>query len=340
MSVNSNTREKRDLYKSYIENYLSVMIRAPFGPLLILEPFAGVGIEGGEKGSALIAAECIQRFSIDNPTKEFFLVLNEKDEKRCQELKANLSEYENFTRIYQGEAQQFISNATGLLNDPKHNGSHGLVFIDPYGYTQYSQQNIHDLLNLKRVDYLIFMPTIDIYRFKNKINNPARKFVLDMGVDESTLNDTNNINAFAESLVSCLKRISQSKYVYSYLLENRKDRNRKHHLFFITKNILGAEKFLEARKKIKKISEPSFLFAFEDTEAKKIVSNALNNEITNVTLYEKGIENGFLPVDINPILKQMEQDEEITINCNFNRRRGAFYLKDKGKIIYIQKVKK
>ena len=101
------------------------------------------------------------------------------------------------------------------------------------------------------------------------------------------------------------------------------------HLIFITKHVLGAQKFLEARAGAENSLTTQFLFNPRRVgiheELRKIFSDGL---IRSDDLYERIIIAGHLPPVVNPILKEWEWDGKLQVTpCgNFKRRRGAFYL--------------
>ena len=41
--IKRHSKEKLNVYRSYLESYLSVMTHTPFDPIVIIEPFAGCG---------------------------------------------------------------------------------------------------------------------------------------------------------------------------------------------------------------------------------------------------------------------------------------------------------
>ena len=339
--MQEHTKEKLWVYREYLKNYLSVMSnvgRSGYGmkSIFIWEPFAGMGLdENQEKGSALIAAEIISGFR--EKTKNIKLVLNELDKEKYTQLKQSISEYNDFVKVFNSTAQEFLSEVHTLFGE-SHQNIHNLFFIDPYGYTQYSQENLRQLLTQKNSEYLIFVPTNHIYRFKETENNPARKFVLDLGVKESVLKNINTIDSFAEELTNKLKEKANTKFGYSYKLNNKDAANSIFHLFFVTRHITGAFKFLEAKDKVKeKLKNQLTLIDIDESERMSYLKEILFRKRTNLELFEQIIEKGHLPKEIRPILKKLEQHGNIEVTSNFNRRKGAFYLnRNPDKIINIR----
>ena len=327
--MKAHTQEKLWVYREYLKNYLSVMCNTShWSKIFIWEPFAGAGLdENNEKGSALIAAEMIDGFKKNNGNVQ--LILNELDEEKYKRLKQVVSAYGDFVRVQNGAAENFLSQVNKTLNAaPKR--FHNLFFIDPYGYTQYSQENLRQLLRQRNSEYLIFIPTNHIYRFKGAEDNPASKFVSDIGVERSA---SGTIDSFANELTEKLKEKANAEFAYNYKLEDKSVPNSVFHLFFITRHIQGAVKFLQAKNKVKDElkKQPHIQMALFDAEASEMelaLRKILLPGITNRKLFQEIIKHGYLAPEISPILKRLEKEGSLEIQANFKRRKGAFYLGD------------
>ncbi len=324
-----HTQEKLSVYKEYLINYLSVMCSVRHWNTAVWEPFAGEGESTDkEKGSAMIAAETIKDFRVKKD-KDIRLFLNELNPQKYQRLEKSMEPYSDFVGVFNMDAKDFLDEIIKFLSSSRK--IHSLIFIDPYGYTQYTKENLVRLLNLSRIDYLIFMPTSHIYRFHGKEDNPARQFALDLGVKPGTLSKPDH-DAFSAELLGKLKEIAKSDYGYRYQLENRNGSST-HHLFFITKNRRGAEKFLEVKNKLKaQLTQQLTFFDFNEIEIKKDLSDMLQKPISNTKLSDEMIKKGYLPKEINPLLKKMEKDGKLKIfliSPHSKRRKGSFYLNDK-----------
>lgn len=336
--MKEHTKEKLWVYREYLKNYLSVMSRTGRQKIFVWEPFAGMGLdENKEMGSALIAARMIKAFREGKHRKNIQLFLNELDKKEYEELKQAVSKYESFVHVFNSKAQDFLSAVHTSL-EKFHKDVHNLFFIDPYGYTQYSQDNLRQLLTQRNSEYLIFIPTNHIYRFKKTENNPARKFVLDLGVKESVLKNINTIDSFAEELTEKLKELADAEFGYNYKLENKEVNSSIFHLFFVTRHITGAVKFLEAKNLVrKKLESQLTLFDAKEPEILSALEEILCQERTNEELFVEIIKKGHLPKEVNPILRKLELRGDVEVASNVKRPKGAFYLNRKpDKIINIR----
>ena len=223
---------------------------------------------------------------------------------------------------------------------------HNLFFIDPHGYKSYSSKNLQRVLNLKDTDCLIFIPTNHIYRFSKKEDSPAQNFAIKLGISKESLLKITTSNQFSEQIKEILKQKSNTNFVYSYKLTNQKASNSSYHLFFITKNIVGARKYLESSEKIKEqtAEKQGLFFKLEDYEKDansfsiyKVIKKFLKTPKTNKELYKKGIEEGILPKKLRKILKDFEKQGYLNIHELTCKKRGigAFYLNMKEDIIKV-----
>ena len=341
-NIKEHSKEKLLLYKEYLRNYLAVLTKQPFyDNIIIWDVFAGSGKDDkGYEGSALIGANIIKEYNAKTE-KEIFLIVNEKDANRYNKLETNLEAYKEFTTFYNKEAEVFLSEATDFIRR-KYSKFHHLIFMDPHGYTQYSLKTLSDLLTLKSIDYLIFMPTTHIYRFINDQDGPAFHFLLGLGIEERRLPNIQDIVNFVKELQKQLKEKAKTKYCYNYEIKNKSANNSIFHLFFITKHYMGALKFLEAKNKIKKILERQLsLFNLDEGKLENQLLNFLKDDgKTNTEIFHKMLEIGFLSKETNPVLKRLEKENKIKIeNLTEERiRKHTYYLtdqKDKIKISVI-----
>lgn len=352
-NIKKHSKEKLLVYKKYLIEYLSVLTnQSYYDRIFIWDIFAGRGQDKqGVRGSALIAAQVIKDFR--EPKKNYIqLVLNELDEENYNRLKDLIDEkeFQEFTKVYKEKADDFLQKVSQKLK--KAEKIHSLFFIDPHGYTQCSTDKLKRLFNLSNAEYLMFIPTNHIYRFihprkgdaaasyKSTKEEPAVRFVLDLGVEEDSLKDIKTPNDFVAILKNALKKFADTKYVYSYKVQNKEKSGSFYHLFFITKHIKGAEKFLEAKEKVKsELKNQLSLFNEKELNLEDLLKPFLKKEKTNKEVFIFGIKEGFLKKEINPVLRKWEESECLEINAEFKRRKGAFYLSDKPEKLFYLKIK-
>jgi three-Cys-motif partner protein len=359
--IHNHSKIKLELYRLYLERYLSVLLVATsFQRINVIDVLAGKGIsENGERGSALIAADTIHQVKThhNSRNKTISLLLNDADESNYADLKKHLSHYK-FVSINRNEANAYIESWEPV------NGTHHLFFIDPHGYTQVSTENLKRLFSTQHCDFLIFIPISHIYRFlkpsgsshnriesqhsyledfeidskkrktaSDNLTHPYLKFLNGLGIDNVTAQSSNNEDHLARLITSALKLLSEG-YAYYQMLEND-NRNCKYALFFISKNILGAEKFLEAQETLKskqaKVNYPLFQFLPPANPASILPHLSVGEAYDNVKLYELGINAGILPAQLNAELRTLESNQRIFVQeiPGQQRQSRGYYINNK-----------
>ena len=106
---------------------------------------------------------------------------------------------------------------------------------------------------MERSDFLIFIPISHLFRFKkvDAETKPVKEFLTALGIKYEDIVKVDDIEQFADLITGALQEISDTEWVYKYIINNR-IYNISYCLFFITHNIRGAEKFLEAQQKLEK----------------------------------------------------------------------------------------
>lgn len=333
--IQEHSKIKLELYRLYLERYLSILFATPFfGTITVNDIFAGSGkSKNDEKGSAIIAAETIDAIiKRGNPqNKQVFLNLNDFEPDNCTALEGHLKSYE-FVRVSNGGANDFIQKWRVLAD------THNLHFIDPHGYTQISIDNLHKLFRSERCEFLIFIPIFHIYRFlKNKNDaeplESIANFLNEFGIGENEAKSVESVEEFAELVKAALGKMAGTDLVYAQIIENQ-TRTSKYGLFFITKDYLGAEKFIEAQAQLKQhirdgVKQPMFLFVEE--YGKPTLKNLTKPNVCydNVELYKVGIKAGIAPKAMKAELDELEREDAIKVTAltGKKRNRGWFYIK-------------
>ena len=185
--IQEHSKIKLELYRLYLERYLSVLLTTPFFERIIIsDVFAGCGVaQNEEKGSALIAAETIETIKADrNPrNKDIILNLNDANQANCLALQKHLQN-RPFVHITNQDADKYIQSWEATPS------SHNLFFIDPHGYTQVSIDNLKRLFTTERSDFLIFVPIYHLFRFKEvdaTQTKPVSDFLKALGISDDDL---------------------------------------------------------------------------------------------------------------------------------------------------------
>lgn len=332
MDSDGHTRDKLELYKQYLTRYLLIMNRqSDYDKINIYDIFAGSGIYGNSQdGSAAIAAKMIDE-TLKSSNKDISLFLNEYERKNYEKLKQHLEGY-SFSTFTNLSADKFIST----LSPQTPEGAIEFFFIDPYGYTQISQNNYNFLFQRKRCEYLIFMPIRHIHRFVGgeEVLPSIRRFIEDMNIDRKALENSTSINDFSRIINRGLEITSGKKFCLYKILENKNNNTNKYGLYFISDHIRGAEKFLESIKKLDsmKNTQTEFGFIKERDIREKIYEITKSGKISNVNLYQEGVRRGIFPSDMNAELRKLEDEGKIIVEGEERQRRGFYMNNEKVKI--------
>ena len=222
--------------------------------------------------------------------KKITLFLNELNKDKVESLENSKKDY-NFIEVRNLKAENFLNQINSLFEKFNFSNIRNLFFIDPYGYTQYGTENLKTLLKNKNSDYLIFIPTNFIYRFKEgqfmNGDGPAKKFLLDLGIGKP--GEFKHSQILTDAIANKFKIIADIDFSYNYSL--KKQNNELFHLFFITKKAIGAEKFLEATKRVEeKIRKQGLLFNPDKDKKLKHLLNFLKTKRNNKEAYIEGLK--------------------------------------------------
>lgn len=338
-NIHEHSKFKLELYRLYLERYLTILLNSHlFKKVFVHDIFAGRGKSANdESGSSLIAAVAIQKIRETFPNTPVTLRLNERDSDNFAALTEALGHF-SFAGLFNLDANNYIQQ----WKPP--DGSHSLFFIDPYGYTQLSIENLKSLLSMNRCEFLIFIPISHIYRFLRKEETseqmtPIANFLHDLNIGEAQSKQTNSLEEFSELVLCALRNISGAEFLFKEMIRNQQN-NSEHCLIFITRNILGAEKFLEAQNALKewvKSNQAQYEFDFPDNHDACSIRGFIEPAIPcdNISLYKAGIHAGFLPKQIVKELKSLENNGRVTVTPYAGKER-----KNKGYYVNYKNYKK
>ncbi len=154
----------------------------------------------------------------------------------------------------------------------------------------------------------------------------------DLSIGEAEAKRASSLDEFAGLVMDALREISNTEWIYHEMIKNRQH-NSTHCLIFITRNIRGAEKFLDAQYQLKeqaKANQAQATFDFlEDIDMKSILGFVeRDKKYDNVSLFEIGIKAGLLPKQINKELKILEENGKLAVEAigNNKRKRKGYYI--------------
>ena len=325
--ITPHSIEKLEVYEKYLKAYLPVMIRAPFEPIMVIDPFAGKGTdENGHDGSAVRAQKVLN--SLEGAGK-VHLIFNDSNPEYYQSLRKCLGTKDVRIKITNWDANVIINKCL----DIPYKSAHRLFFIDPFGYTQLTPSTWQKLFLMKNTEILIFIPTYHVYRFLHAGEyqerlRPIAQFLSTFGIDSKTARYINDHDEFLTSIQNGLKDTAGTQFVYKKSIKHE-NCNSRYCLFFITKHIYGADRFLEALRGIDKNNPDLFYNTVDDRDTTLINAILAKKKWNNKEVYEEGIKLGFPVSKIVYVLGQLENEGKIAVNSLQKRRGTNYYIKHK-----------
>jgi len=335
------TKLKLRIFSECFREWLPVFIHNQYvEKVYIYDFFAGSGKDAeGEFGSPLILLDeaCKYCKHVKNNNKSICFTFNEKEKEKqallidnvkqfmdnclnnnCKESKC-VYDYENYNQLEFKEAFQ-----NGDFQHVLKNKNFGkFILLDQYGFSQVDEDIFLQLVNAPKTDYIFFISSSFIRRFKE---HPAIKQYF----------DTEKIQFDESKPKECHRQIAQ---YYQNVIPDNKEYYLHHFtikkganywgLIFGTNHALGMEKFLKvcwAKDKLSGESncnidndfEEGTLFYDEDETVKKqaieadIRTKILSGKITdNISGLKYTLKNGCLPELFTLVVKKLESEKKI-----------------------------
>lgn len=327
--------------------------------------FAGEGVyENGEKGSPLVAIECIKNHYFGNKKKCPNLEVHFNDFGKS-EISPNLSKIQ---RVQEFVAKEFvpnnvkinyheisystiISNVIVSLNNLKQS-ERALLFIDPWGYKEIKPIDLKNLMQNGKTEIILFLPIYHMYRFAQKSltatdfpgGKPLEKFLTELYGGQ--MPDVATSRKFITSLSNKFLEFLQIKYSDTFTIEREKGNF--FCLFFFTNNKKGYQKMLETKWLLDeergdgfRINEsPGQVGLFDmmevDNYQDQVRRYLKSGKVTNQDLFDFGLTNRHLPKHTNMILKSMDKEGVIEVIPLDGLEARGYYIGDVKRTILIK----
>ncbi|WP_316795328.1 three-Cys-motif partner protein TcmP [Pedobacter agri] len=325
-----HSQAKLDLYRDYLNEYLPVLMNTPYvSHINVYDVFCGAGVyTDGKYGSPLIAAECINaNIEVaekrgDSATTSISLTVNDLDAGKVEFVGQKLTELSE-NRFKTTPLNMTATKMFELVKDETSrftNRHRSLVFVDPYGYSDITKENLFGLLQTRKTEVILFLPVSNLYRFTDaaqtniddKSFEPLRRFLYEFFSEDSRMM-TSEVKNIYDYINEVRKAFSFDGSFYSSAYYIKRDRTNHYALFFIGPHIYGLEKFLQAKWKNDSLgqgfdvrySAPSLFGGGLDevdiyntkSKLESCIKEKISNSpyISNVELYEYILVMQFLP---------------------------------------------
>jgi len=344
--LEAHSKAKLEFLKRYLDKYLKILILDKYTKKInIFDIFCGIGIyeRDNSKGSPIIIADLlksnIKNFNQNTTLLSFFI--NDINKQKINFVSSYINE--NYQGIFQFKS--FSLDAKEIISEIKKikysNDTKNFIFIDPHGYKDLYKQDIYDLMNIGKTEILIFLPVSYMYRFlkptKEDKENSSFRHIKRIMEEFKLEYDVNSIDEYIDSIT---KAFSFDNYFFTTNFKLKKDSSGNFYaLFFITKNIYGLEKAIEAKWEIDEVCGKKFetkelhLFTKDFSnkekenclyEFKKKLMHYLQDFKTNIDIYKFTLQQGFLPKHTKSILKQYQKQNRLEFDRKV--RKNSFYI--------------
>lgn len=349
-NILAHSKAKLELFQAYLMHYYRVLSLSPYiNRINLYDIFCGAGMyKNGEKGSALLTVDTIQSInqqvqSIGKPLKATTLQLNDGDSKRIKAVEELLSHQTvpNLSiNYFNKSADLMLAQVIEEIN-AKSNKERSLVFIDPYGYSQIKKQRITDLLVNGYTEIVLFLPIMQMHRFAQVALNDEQERKcyenLKNFIHEFFPSDHKIFNEKLENAIEFIYELKEAftfgnqYYSCSYYIERGKGNY--YAVFFITSNLYGLEKMIEAKQKLdpnrgkgydkqKLIMQNSLFGDLLQEEDRRIHLNYLKelllkefrsrpDGLSNCDVYYLAVTNEFRPTNANTVIKELIKEQWI-----------------------------
>jgi len=367
----SHSEAKIELLKDYLSVYLNILNRAKgIDTVYLFDLFAGEGIYGNEKkGSALTMLEVIKNhyYSNNKSCPEIYVLINEPGESEVEkgvlkierikrEAKKIYNPDEVHRRFTKKDYGKIVDEVIESIKNLKTN-ERGLIFIDPWGYSQVKFKEIRSMMSSKRVELILFLPIYFMYRFANKslsdddFPSGAKLEILLKEIFKNKKPDLSGQEAFISSIKEAFRRQSISKYVDTFVIERAK--GQLFSLFFFTNHHKGAEKMLDAKWRLDEsrgkgfrsdmLTDQTNLFTgISGSNYRRLLHDFIekNGRVSNMNIYEFGLSKGFLPKHSNEVLNQLKKEGIVDLrSIDEKPARGNYIGNKKRKVEFTSKLK-
>lgn len=346
---NPETLTKLELFRLYISSWLPVFLhttKARPSRIQIFDFFAGPGTDSeGTPGSPLIAAEEISnalqiaegkdippvRLYLNEYKKKNFEVLKNKTALQIRQMNPSLH-----IHLSQKEFQDAFREQEANIKDPH---TANFVFLDQFGIKEMTQEVFLSLTTSKRTDFIFFISSSIVNRFKEDPN--ITRYIPKLSQKHWEKMDGDQINRI---LLERYRTWLPLGYINTYFLSafSLKKGANVYGLIFGSGHPLGMDKFLTAAWQMDPLTgeanfdidqdgidlQSPYIFA-EMNKSTKLLSFERKLEKllsekqfrTNHDLYIYGLRNGMLSKHVKDVVDQMQKSKKFPkqqLNISYN----------------------
>jgi three-Cys-motif partner protein len=365
--LEAHSRAKVELFKVYLGTYLNILERAEhIDHLKFFDLCAGEGVyvDGG-KGSPVMIMETIKNHFFENQKKciPIDVFLNDPGMSQIEPDRRKIDRVRDAVdKLFRPSSVKVHYGASGyteILKDVKEQVSklksseRAIVFIDPWGYKDIKPDDLIKLMQNKRTEVLLFLPTGDMHRFADKSlsdadfpgGTPLRNFLT--ALYGASTPDSSTSLAFADSLLKRFRLLPDIQFADKFTLE--RDKGRYFCLYFFTSHPLGLQKMVEAKWAMDekngrgfRLPDPqgSLFDGYQHSDYPELLRTELAQRVgkTNVELKLFGLEQGYLPKHTKELLQQWKDQGILEIESLDGFSVKGFYLDNDKRTIKVKLI--
>ncbi len=340
------TQVKLEIFRRYLQVWISIFMRLGVKQICIYDFFAGPGYDSeGNPGSPVMIVEEVKKACVHLKQNlienNIYMVFNDVDKYYYSKLQENISSKTCSKKCCRVEFLNLSFEKALELKLPeiRNNKTANLIILDQFGVKHITPDIVRILADCEKTDILFFISSSFIRRFYSQPE--IKKY---FNVDENFLHKTSPKTIHRDI---CGYYKDQLKDIgYNMVPFSIKKGSNVYGVIFGSSHILGLDRFIdlcwnidpqggEANYNIDNtISyDENVLPSFEDGKIslfqKQLLEFIQSDKPDNHMLYKYCLLCGIAPRIMCPQLKQLQKEKEITvwdINKNQPARKNSFYL--------------
>jgi len=343
-----HSKAKIELLEKYLEKYLNIIANDKYTKKIhVFDLFCGEGVyENNGEGSPIAILRVLKQLHFVNKAKnvdipKVDLVFNDKDKLKIEKLESIIKEkklhYDFFGKLSfrSKDYKEIVSHLPAYLINRK--DEKAFIFIDPYGYKEIRASELKKLLQSKKSEVLLFLPTQFMYRFDEKGTPQALIDILEELIDLREWKSNSSVFDFISQFKDALKKyLGKDFFVDTFTI--RKDEATIFCLYFFSSHIRGFEKMLETKWQIDEDNGKGWSYEKTRDLFSVIKTNPLEegliklvsgpSKVYNGDLYEYTLRMGFLPKHAVEVLTLLQSHNKLEVLSEGNEkiRKGSFYI--------------
>jgi three-Cys-motif partner protein len=244
------TLTKLEIFENYFEEWLPTFIMSSFSkPIQVFDLFAGVGYDKiNQEGSPIRILKVVNKFrgDLEKQKKKVRIYLNDSDSHKYEALRSNvenkMKELSLISFVELTITNNTFKECLKEYNSKLLNGCN-LLFIDQNGFKEVTEEVFQYLISLETTEFIFFISSSHIHRFAKQpeVQSIHPKFDFEKVKNASRKNVHNVIcDEFRRYVPLTIK--NYGLFPFSIM---KSDNNNVYGLIFVSKHLLGADKFLD-----------------------------------------------------------------------------------------------